>query len=132
MIKQFRIPFELKTGSSVLTFRARHVPNAPEACLEARWRYCQFAKMGRTFSLKMYSLDRTRPEQGRKFVEIFWKMQMFLPKWLTGRFSQICGYESRESGREIIPGMHIWTQLGIWGGVGVGQISPPISLLRPY
>ena len=38
MIKQFRIAFELKPGSSILTFRARHVPNAPEGCLEARWR----------------------------------------------------------------------------------------------
>ena len=38
MIKQFRIPFGLKPGSSILTFRARHVPNAPEGCLEARWR----------------------------------------------------------------------------------------------
>ena len=38
MIKQFRIAFGLKPGSSILTFRARHVPNAPEGCLEARWR----------------------------------------------------------------------------------------------
>ena len=38
MIKQFRIAFGLKMGSSILTFRARHVPNAPEGCLEARWR----------------------------------------------------------------------------------------------
>ena len=38
MIKQFRIPFGLKLGSSILTFRARHVPNPPEARLEARWR----------------------------------------------------------------------------------------------
>ena len=38
MIKQFRIAFGLKPGSSILAFRARHVPNAPEARLEARWR----------------------------------------------------------------------------------------------
>ena len=38
MIKQFRIAFGLKMGSSILTFRARRVPNAPEGCLEARWR----------------------------------------------------------------------------------------------
>ena len=38
MIKQFRIAFGLKMGSSILTFRARHVPNAPEGYLEARWR----------------------------------------------------------------------------------------------
>ena len=36
------------------------------------------------------------------------------------------GYESRESGREIIPGMHIWAQLGIYGGV-LGP-SPPLIL----
>ena len=81
----------------------------------------------------MYSLDRTRPEIGWNFVGKFWKIQMFLSKWLSGIFSQIFGYESRESGREIIPGMHIWAQLGIWG-VGVHQISPPIgpcSLVTP-
>ena len=38
MIKQFRITFGLKTGSSILTFRARKVANAPEASLEAKWR----------------------------------------------------------------------------------------------
>ena len=38
MIKQFRIAFGLKMGSSILTFRARQVANAPETSLEARWR----------------------------------------------------------------------------------------------
>ena len=38
MIKQFRIAFEVKMGSSILTFRARQDANAPEASLEARWR----------------------------------------------------------------------------------------------
>ena len=38
MIKQFRIAFGLKMGSSILTFRARQDANAPEASLEARWR----------------------------------------------------------------------------------------------
>ena len=38
MIKQFRIAFGLKMGSSILTFRARQDANAPEGCLEARWR----------------------------------------------------------------------------------------------
>ena len=38
MIKQFRIPFGLKMGSSILTRRARKDANAPEASLEARWR----------------------------------------------------------------------------------------------
>ena len=38
MIKQFRIAFGLKTGSFILTFRARQDANAPEASLEARWR----------------------------------------------------------------------------------------------
>ena len=42
-------------------------------------------------------------------------MQMFLSKWISGRFSRILGYESRESGREIIPGMHKWAQLGFLG-----------------
>ena len=58
---------------------------------------------------------------------------MLLSKWLSGIFSRFLVYESRESGREIIPGMHMWAQLGIWG-VGVHQISPPIgpcSLVTP-
>ena len=38
MIKQFRIAFGLKMGSSILTFRARQDANAPEASLESRWR----------------------------------------------------------------------------------------------
>ena len=38
MIKQFRIAFGLKMGSSILTFRARQDANAPETSLEARWR----------------------------------------------------------------------------------------------
>ena len=40
---------------------------------------------------------------------------MFLSKWLSGIFSRMLVYESRESGREIIPGMHIWAQLGFLG-----------------
>ena len=103
------IAFGLKMGSSILTFRARHVPNAPEACLEARWRDWQFAKRAGLFPSKCTPLI----EQGRKFVGKFWKIQVLLSKWLSGRFSQIFGYESRESGREIIPGMHIWAQLGV-------------------
>ena len=108
MIKQFRIAFGLKMGSSILTFRARQDANAPEASLEARWRDRQFEKWAGPLPSK---------EKGRKFVGEFGKMQMFLSKWLSGRFSQMLVYESRESGREIIPGMHIWAQLGIYGEV---------------
>ncbi len=42
-------------------------------------------------------------------------------------------YESRESGREIIPGMDIWAQLGVQGGSRPPDLPswanrPPISL----
>ena len=84
MIKQFRIAFGLKPGSSILTFRARHVPNAPEACLEARWRDYFFSKWTGLFPCKCIPLI----EQGRNLVVFFWKMHMFLSKWLSGRFSQ--------------------------------------------
>ena len=50
MIKQFRIAFGLKPGSSILTFRARHVPNAPEGCLEARWRDWPLTILSTNFS----------------------------------------------------------------------------------
>ena len=36
MIKQFRIAFGLKMGSSIPTFRAPQDANAPEASLEAK------------------------------------------------------------------------------------------------
>ena len=120
MIKQFRIAFGLKMGSSILTFRARQDANAPEASLEARWRDRQFEKWAGLLPWKYIPLI----EQGRKIVGEFWKMQMFLSKWLSGRFSQMLVYESRESGREIIPGMHIRAQLGVYGGV----LGPPTSL----
>ena len=119
MIKQFRIAFGLKMGSSILTFRARQDANAPEASLEARWRDRQFEKWAGLPPCKYIPLI----EQGRKFVGKFWNMQMLLSKWLSGRFSRMLVYESRESGREIIPGVHIWAQLGIYGG-GLGP-SPP-------
>ena len=67
MIQHFRIAFGLKTGSSILTFRARQVPNAPEACLEARWRDWQFEKWAGLLPLKHIPLI----EQGRKFLYIF-------------------------------------------------------------
>ena len=76
--------------------------------------------MGRASSLKIDSLI----EQGRIFVMNFWKMQMFLSKWLSGIFSRMLVYESRESGLEVIPGMHIWAQLGVYGG----GPRPPTSL----
>ena len=50
MIKQFRIAFGLKLGSSILTFRARHVPNAPEGCLDARWRDWPLTILSTNFS----------------------------------------------------------------------------------
>ena len=58
---------------------------------------------------------------------------MLLSKRLSGRKSQMFGYESRESGREIIPGMHIWAQLGIYGGSR--PITPPdphLDALKMY
>ena len=152
MIKQFRIAFGLKMGSSILTFRARQDANAPEASLEARWRDRQFEKwagllpwncipwqnnaekkLGQKSKLQIFLskwMSGFFPwtyipliEQGRKNVGKFWEMRMFLSKWLSGRFSQMLVYESRESGREIIPGMHIWAQLGVYGE-GLGP-SPP-------
>ena len=120
MIKQFRIAFGLKMGSSILTFRARHDANAPEASLQARWRDRQFEKWAGLLPWKYIPWI----EQGRKIDGNFWKMQMFLSKWISGIFSRILGYESRESGREIIPGMHIWAQLGF----RVGGPRPITSL----
>ena len=58
MIKQFRIPFGLKPGSSILTFRARHVPNAPEGCLEARWRDWPLTFFCQTFPKILQKLSK--------------------------------------------------------------------------
>ena len=58
MIKQFRIPFGLKPGSSILTFRARHVPNAPEGCLEARWRDWPLTFFCQTFPKNLQNLSK--------------------------------------------------------------------------
>ncbi len=58
MIKQFRIPFGLKPGSSILTFRARHVPNAPEGCLEARWRDWPLTFFCQTFPKNLQKMSK--------------------------------------------------------------------------
>ena len=47
-----------------------------------------------------------------------------LVKTTLRKISQMLVYETRESGRKIIPGMHTWAQLGVYGG-GLG---PPTSL----
>ena len=62
MIKQFRIAFGLKMGSSILTRRARKDANAPEASLEARWRDRLREKWAELLPLNCIPLT----EQGRK------------------------------------------------------------------
>ena len=65
-----------------------------------------------TYSLKICSLDRTMLEKGWEILDF----ANVLVKRVSGKFSQMFGYESRESGREIIPGMHRTGNLGIYGG----------------
>ena len=63
MLKQVRIAFGLKMGSSILTLRSPQGANAPGASLEARWRDRQFGKWAGLFPLEYIPLTRQGPEK---------------------------------------------------------------------